>query len=570
MEIPAETPLTGVVPGGMLAFSPDGSRLALTLRGADSKVRLHTRLLGQNQVTPLAGTENASGPFFSPDGEWIGFHADGKLKKISVEGGAAVTLCDAPALTGASWGDDGNIIVALGNTGLWRIPSTGGTPVPVTKLNRGERTHRHPQVLPGSQAVLFTASAGVGPFDDADIDVVSLKTGERKTVEHGGFSPGYLATSNKFGHLVYVHQNTLFAAPFDPDQLTLAGAPRAILDDVNASNGGEFAFAGRPSGSGTFVYLARKVTQAGAPIYWLDRTGRTEPLHAPPPGPYGIPRFSPDGKRLAYSVFSGSGADIWVNDLERNSSYRLSFIAGVNRWAVWTPDGKNIVFQSTNPDTPGLYWIGSDGSDKAQRLTDGKRAEIPYSFSPDGKRLAFWVQPGDGGGDILTAPIEGEPGRGAGGVRLGKPELFLGTPFNERSPAFSPDGRWLAYASNESGSFEVYVRPFPGPGGQWQISAGGGQYPFWSRDGCELVYETLDGRVMAVSCSARGDSFTFNKPRVWSETRVLNLGVAPMYDLAPDGKRIAARLANDEAPSHLTFLLNFFDELRRRVPVGGK
>jgi eukaryotic-like serine/threonine-protein kinase len=187
------------------------------------------------------------------------------------------------------------------------------------------------------------------------------------------------------------------------------------------------------------------------------------------------------------------------------------------------------------------------------------------SVSPDGKRLAFWVLAGNSS-DIFTASIEGDPGRGALGVRLGKPELFLGTAFNERSPAFSPDGQWLAYASNESGSFEVYVRPFPGPVGQWQISTAGGQYPLWSRDGRELVYETLDGRVMAVSYSAKHGSFTFDKPRLWSETRVLNMGVAPMYDLAPDGKRLAARLADDEV-MHLSFLLNFFDELRRRAPV---
>jgi serine/threonine-protein kinase len=284
----------------MLALSPDGSRLALTLRGAGGKALLYTRLLDQNQVTPLVVTENAYFPFFSPDGEWIGFFADGKLKKISVKGGAAVTLCDAPGVGGASWGDDGNIIVALGNTGLWRISSSGGTPVPVTKLNRGEGTHRWPQVLPGSQAVLFTASTGVGPFEDAEIDVVSLKTGERKTVQRGGFSPSYLATSNRTGHLVYLHQRTLFAVPFDPGRLTLAGAPKPILEDVGPGEAaGVFAFAGAPSGTGIFVYLAWKVTEADGPISWLERGGKMEPVHAPP-GSYAIPAFRPtvSGSRI--------------------------------------------------------------------------------------------------------------------------------------------------------------------------------------------------------------------------------------------------------------------------------
>jgi serine/threonine-protein kinase len=217
-----------------------------------------------------------------------------------------------------------------------------------------------------------------------------------------------------------------------------------------------------------------------------------------------------------------------------------------------------------------LYWVRSDGSAEAQRLTDGRLAEWPYSFSPDGKRLAFSGN-GSGGSDIFTVPIEGD----AGHMHFGKPELFLGTPFGEYTPAFSPDGRWLAYTSNESGTFEMYVRSFPGSGGRWQISRGGGRFPLWSRDGRELLFETLDGRVMAVGYSVTGDSFTPGKPRVWSEARLLEAAAMSVYDLAPDGKRLAAILASDEAggqkpPTHLTFLLNFFDELRRRAPAGGK
>jgi serine/threonine-protein kinase len=241
---------------------------------------------------------------------------------------------------------------------------------------------------------------------------------------------------------------------------------------------------------------------------------------------------------------------------------------------VWTPDGKNIVFQSTNAAAPGLYWIRSDGSGEAQRLTDGKLNEVPHSFSPDGKRLAFWQSGNSGSFDIFTAPVEGDPGRGALGVRLGKAELFQGTPFAEVSPAFSPDGRWLAYLSNESGTSEVYVRPFPGPGGKWQISTGGARFPLWSRDGRELLFETLDYRVMAASYTVirqtGGDSFAAGKPRVWTETRLRDLGGYSNYDLAPDGKRLAAMVADDatgdKPPTHLTFLLNFFDELRRRAP----
>jgi Tol biopolymer transport system component len=258
-----------------------------------------------------------------------------------------------------------------------------------------------------------------------------------------------------------------------------------------------------------------------------------------------------------------------VKDLSRGTPSRLSFFAGLNRRPVWTPDGRNIVFRSTNPAAPGLYWIRSDGSGEAQRLTDGKTEALPSSFSPDGKRLAFMANGNSGSEDIFTVPVEGDSVH----VHLGKPELFLGTPFFEGNPMFSPDGRWLAYDSNESGTFEAYVRPFPGPGAKWQVSTDGGSVPLWSRDGRELVYEALDGRVMAVSYTAKGDFFDAEKPRAWSEARLLSVYGGPVYDLAPDGKRLAAILASDEAeklPTHLTFLLNFFDELRRRAQAGGK
>jgi serine/threonine-protein kinase len=565
-EIAGDAPLAGGISGGgLIALSPDGSRLALSLRGVDGKVRLYTRPLDQNQINPLAGTENASIPFFSPDGEWIGFFADGKLKKVSIGGGAVVTLCDAPMPRGASWGDDGNIIAALRNGELSRIPSSGGTPIPVTKLKPGEVSHRWPQVLPGSQIVLFTApSQSPANFEDSNIDVVTLKTGERKTVQHGGFSARFLATSNRTGHLVYLRQHTLFVVPFDPDRLALTGVPTPILEDVSASTGagGEFAFGRSASGSGVFVYVAGK-GQRNAPISGVDSAGKLQLLHAPS-GNYSTPRFSPDGKRLAFSMDSGpAAADIWVKDTDGlTPTQRLTFLPGVNRDPVWAPDGKYIVFDSTNPAAPGMYWIVSDGSREAQRLT-GRPIGRPYSFSPDGRLLAF-TQPSQRElQDIIIAPIEGDPRREPS-LRLGKPELFLE---NARRPAFSPDGHWLAYESEKSGPSDVYVRAFPGPGGQWQVSTGGGTFPRWSRAGHELLFETPDGRVMAAGYTANRDAFITGKPHVWSEIRLLDLGANSNYDLAPNGKILAAMLADDDAPTRVTFLLNFFDELRRRAPA---
>ena len=578
LNIDPDTPLAGVdisvdMRGNLLALSPDGTRLALSLRGADGKVRLHTRLLQQGQAVPLTGTENGYGPFFSPSGEWIGFFADGKLKKIAVGGGAAVTLCNAPVGFGGSWGDDGNIIAALNRWGgLVRIPAAGGTPVQVTKLDPGGSAHRWPQVLPGSEAVIFTALELFSTDrSNANIEVISLRTGERKTLHRGGFFGRYLAEGNGSrgpGHLVYLHQSRAFAVPFHPEKLALAGDAVPILEDVSSSSsaGGDFAFAQ----NGMFVYFAGKAAQTlGRPISWVGSDGpAAQPLHAPLGSYYG-PRFSPDGKRLAFQILTGTGSDIWVKDLDRDTPSQLSFMPGHNHQPVWAPDGKVIVFRSSNATAPGLYAVRADGAGNAKRLTEGKSGELPSSFSPDGKRLVI-TQNGNGdSSDIFTVPVEADTGPGGPGLRLGKPELFVGTPFAEKWPVFSPDGRWLAYESNESGTDEVYVRPFlPPGGGRWLVSAGGGRAPLWSRDGRELLFRALDGRVMATDYVAKGDSFVAGKPRVWTETRIRPSAAYASYDIHPDGKRLAAILAdNDEKlPTHLTFLLNFFDELRRKAP----
>jgi Tol biopolymer transport system component len=555
--------------GAAIALSLDGTRLALTLRGADGKARLYTRLLNQNQVTLLAGTEGAYFPFFSPDGQSIGFGTGGMLKKISVEGGATVTLCDAPNFRGAVWTEDGNIVAALTNRDvLSRVPAAGGTPVPLTKFTPGEISHRWPHLLPDGQTVLFTGNNRAGIYDDATIDAVSVKTGERKTVRRGGYSPHYIppAGGAGSGHLIYQHRSTLFAVPFDPGRLETTGAPAALLEDVNGNiiAGGEFVLAQ----NGTFVYLPGKAA-LGLSISSVDRSGKIEPLYAPLVS-FASPRFSPDGKRLAFSSATAEGEDIWVKDLDRDAPSRLSFLPGQNRWPVWTPDGKNIVFRSTNANAPGMYWIRSDGSGEAQRLTDGKLNETPYSISPDGKRLAFFQAPSQA--DLFTAAIESDPSRGSQGVRLGKAEVFLGTRFSELYPSFSPDGRWMAYASDESGTMEVYARPFPGPGGRWQISSGGGTRPVWSRSGHELLFQSPDRRVISVSYTVKGDLFTTGKTQEWPDVRLAEIGDVATFDLSPDGKHLAALLVvgtEAEKPlTHLMFLLNFFDEVRRRAPAG--
>jgi serine/threonine-protein kinase len=558
------------------AIAPDGTRLAFPVRGPAGKPQLATRLLNQATATLLSGTENAIDPFFSPDSQWIGFFADGKMKKISVQGGAAVTLCDASGTRGASWGEDGWIVLSPTITsGLSRVPEAGGTPQVITKPGeKGEVVHRWPQILPGGQAVLFTGHTVAAAFDNASIEVLSLKTGQWKVVQRGGYFGRYLATSNGAGHLVYVHQGTLFAVGFDLERLEVHGSAVPLLENVagnDAVGAGQYDIAR----DGTLVFLSGKSSTVFTTVAWMESTGKIYPLLASP-ALYLAPRFSPDGKRLALAVGPTGAADIQVYDWQRDTMTRLTFTQR-SIYPVWTPDGKHLVFQSQSSGANSLRWIRADGAGDSQLLLESKGGEPrPYSFSPDGQRLAFAELGMDTGYDLWTLPLDvSDPGH----PKPGKPELFLRTPFDEREPAFSPDGRWIAHSSSESGSNEVYVRPFsggaPSGSGKWQISDGGGLHPIWSRDGRELFYETLDNRIMAATYTARGDSFVPDKPRLWSNTQIMDLFGTGLWnlDLSPDGKRFAVVPRPDaraelKGSVHVTVLLNFFDELRRRVPVG--
>jgi len=534
--------------GTDVILSPDGTRLVYA-----SQRRLFTRRLDQPNAAEIAGTQGAYAPFFSPDGRWVAFFQLGKLEKVSVEGGTPITLCNAPVGMGGSWGTDGNIIAALNTTGaLSRIPSAGGAPTPATDLDRerGEVTHRWPQVLPGAKGVLFTANVTVnGGFETANIEVVSLADHRRKTLVRGGTFGRYLPS----GHLVYVNQGTLFAVPFDPDTLEVRGAAVPVLERV-----GYTAVYGAVqldfSQTGTLVYRSGG-EGALLTVQWLDAAGRTQPLLAKPDA-YTRPSLSPDGTRLAIAT-----SDVWVYDWQRDTMTRLTF--GSPALApFWSPDGRYILFQASG----GMFWTRSDGSGKPQPLIQSKNTVFPWSITADGKRLAFHELNPETGVDLWTVPLEND----GQGLRAGKPEPFLQTPFDEGFPSFSPDGRWLAYASNESGAFQVYVRAFPDKGGKWQVSSSGGTLPEWARNGRELFFRTEDNQIMGASYTVKGDSFVADKPRVWSEKRIANVGILPNYDLAPDGKRIVA-LMPAEAPqgqpaqNQVIFLQNFFDEVRRRT-----
>ncbi len=556
-----------VGPHTTATISPDGRRLAFVVREAGGVEQLATRLLEETNDTLLPGTENASDPFFSPNSQWIGFFADRKMKKISVQGGAAVTLCDAPNGRGASWGADGNIIATLDLTaaaGLFRIPSAGGPPQALTKpATKRDFSDRWPQVLPGGKAVLFTASPFPGDFDDGTIYALSLKTGERKVVQRGGYYGRYLPS----GHLVYVHQGTLLAAPFDLERLEVRGRPEPLVEDVAGDptyGAGQFEF----SDTGAFVYLSGKSARQ-YPISWVDGGGRMRALLSAP-NLYLTPRFSPDGKRLAFSVALKT---LQIYEWQRDATTKLPSSQPFANSPVWSPDGSHIAFATQNVDASmSLQWVRSDGARSAQELLSSNNSLRPYSFSPDSKRLAFSEESPETGPDLWTLPLDlTDPEQ----PNPGKPEPFLKTPARELEPAFSPDGHWIAYQSQESNVPEIQVRPFPGPGGKWLISRG--VHPIWSRNGRELFYEDpADRRIWEVMYTAKADTFIANKPRLWSEAQLQEPNIQFWnLDLAPDGKRFAVfprpEFADGRKGSvHVVVLLNFFDELRRRVPVSGK
>ncbi len=553
-------------PGTFLTISPDGTRLVLQVFDQTAhQYILASRRLDESRFTPIAGTEDPASPFFSPDGQWIAFLGAGKLRKIPVQGGAPVVLCSAENFASGAWGDDGNIIAALHQMGgLSRISSGGGTPAAVTELAKSEIMHRWPQVLPGSDAVIFTAYTGGGP-EDANIDALSFKTHQRKTLVRGGEMAKYVAGQNGEGYLIYLHQSALLAVAFDPRKLATTGTAQPILDDVRAlgqTYRGDFDI----SRTGTLVYLSGNGEPARS-IFWLDPTGKTEPLH-PAPGLYNGLQFSPDGKRLVFGMGDVlANEDLWIQDLERDTSVRLTSLGGVSHSPLWSPDGKYILFAHMPNDS--VYRVHSDGAGDPQQLAKVETATFPSSITPDGKRVAFVTGNPFTGMEIFTAPFEDTPDH----PLLGKMEPFLRAP-GFPMPAFSPDGRWLAYSSSETGNSEIYVRPYPGPGGKVAISSAGGGFPIWSPKTHQLFFISQRG-IMVADYTATGDSFTPGKPRPWSPRSILlNYGGGPFqpYALAPDGKRFAVMLYPDgtterQSRLDLTFLLNFADELRRRLPT---
>ena len=559
VPLPPNEQLTGAI-GTILALSLDGTQLAYV---AGSSQRIYLRAFDTLEAKPLTGTEGAPSPFFSPDGQWIGFFAGGKLKKVAVSGGAVLTLCDAGTPRGGAWGANDTIVFAPTNSGsLSQVSAAGGAPQPLTKLKEGEINHRWPQFLPDGKTILY--AIGPGGSDDAQIAAYRLDTGEQKVLIRGGTYPRYVPT----GHLVYYRAGTIMAVPFDSARLEVRGTPAPAIEGVMSTTanigGAQFSI----SNTGSLVYVpGRSQAVTESTLVWVDRKG-TEQLLPAPPRSYRNLRLSPDGRQAALDITEAGKLDIWLYDLMRDTLTRLTF-EGISNFPVWTPDGKRVAYRSQRAGLHNIFWKPADGSGGEERLTTvGVINQTPQSFSPDGRTLVYFTQDPQTGFDLWMLSLRGER----------KPQPFLQTPFNERAAWLSPDGRWLAYVSDESGRNEVYVRPFPGAGGKWQISTDGAAEVAWSPKGNELFYRTGEQRekMMVVDIQTQ-PSFSAGKPRqLFEGPYASNVAAGPFsadYSIAPDGQRflmLKPVQSAEAAPTQINVVLNWFEELKQKVPVGKK
>ncbi len=527
-----------------LALSPDGRDLVY-VGVRDGVQQLYRRPMGQLDASPIPGTDGAMTPFFSPDGEWVAFFADSELKKVPVQGGPAMTLCDVRDPHGGTWGSEGTIVISAEHN-LHRISAGGGALQTVTSPPEDGEESLWPHFLPDGKAVLFTVWNG--SLTNAQVAVRSLETGEQTLLVNGTF-PRYAPT----GHIVFAREVSLWAVPFDANRLEVTGSPTALVEGVRRGNIGLANFTHAVDGS--LIYMPGELEFEGT-LVWVYRNGVVEPLPAPPRA-YITPRLSPDGKRLATIVAGAAGlwdtGDIWVYDTERGTSTRLTF-TGDNRYPCWTPDAKRIAFASSRNGVQNIFWKAANETSEVEQLTTGELNRRHPDISPDGKLLAFHEYHPLRIQDIWVQPLDGER----------KAQPLLQTPFAEAVARFSPDGRWLAYVSDESGRNEIYVMSYPGPGGRWQISTTGGSGPVWARNGRELFYANGD-QMMAVDITADED-FTAGNPKLLFEDRGMPLGAAANYDVSLDGERFVM-VQPQPAGRQLNVVLNWFEELKRLVPT---
>jgi serine/threonine protein kinase/Tol biopolymer transport system component len=538
-----------------LDVSPDGKQFVYsTPKG------LYLRSVNELNAKLIAGTEGiVAQPFFSPDGKSIGYFSvtDRQLKKISTSGGAPVTLCAVNQLVGAWWGADNNIVYGQLPGDMMKVSANGGTPQSLVKMK--SEVPIFPQILPDGKSVLYTAAASTNQFRTM---VQSPKLAEPKELFAGG-AARYLPT----GHIVYMlpTNNNLFAVAFDADKLEVKGGPVPIVEGVIQAS---------VSDAGTLVYIpggtTSGATQSGRTLVWVNREGKEEPLGTPPNN-YMYPKISPNGREIALSVAeeSSGSVDIWIWDIVRKNLTKLTFDKKLALPPIWTLDGKRIVYWSDHevPDTGAMYWKPADGTGQAEKLGSAPdRRLLPYAWSSDGKTLVLNEVIKQTTVDLGIFAMEG--------TRTRKP--LLATEYVESQPEISSDGRWIAYASDESGRIEIYVRPFPEVNkGKWQASTSGGNSPLWSPDGRELFYLSEDNSVMSIAVETK-PTLSLGTPRVLFRSTNVGFSITggTPWDISPDGKRFLMMKPpastggqSAEQPGKINIVLNWLEELKQRVPV---
>jgi Tol biopolymer transport system component len=553
ITLPLGQQMAGMENGPAVALSPDGTHLAYIARQGGIQ-QIYLRAMDSLEAKPIPGTEGAVIPFFSPDGQWVGYFAGQKLKKVSVSGGSALTIGDATFPHGASWGRQGVIAFSPSiGTSLKQVPDGGGTPQLLTRLEKGEVNQRWPEFLHDGKAVLFTGAPTNASWTNAQVAAQSVGTGERRNLIQAGTQPRYAAS----GQLVYAQGGSLMAVPFDPQRLAVIGTAVPVLEGVlqsPSSGAAQYSL----SATGSLIYIPGGVQADQRRLVWVTRNGAEQPVAAPARA-YVYPRLSPDGQRVGVGITEEETQN-WLYDFSRETLTRFTFGGSVNQNAVWTPDGKWIAIQSNREGPLNIFWQRADGSGGLEHLITSEYDNFPVSWSPDGQLLAFAEVHPTTGYDIWVLRMSDR-----------KAQPFLRTPFNESNPRFSPDGRWLAYISDESGRFEIYVQPYPGPGGKWQISTEGGAEPMWNPNGRELFYRS-GGKMMAVDIATQ-PSFASGKPRMLFEGQYSPApGATPNYDVSPDGQRflMLKPVEQAQAATQIVVVQNWFEELKQKVPTGKK
>jgi serine/threonine-protein kinase len=538
-----------------VATSRDGTRIAYAVAGGqNSSAGIVLRMLDQFDGRVVPGTEGGAFPLFSPDGQWIAYGdiSDQKIKKIPISGGTSIALCEGSLQSGGTWSDEG-VIVFPSAKGLMRVAADGGVPQSLTTLDsaKAETGHVRPQFLPGGRRLLFTVmtQGGNPQFAVKDLD----KSGYQ-IVARGGTNGQYVAS----GHLTFARGTTLFAMPFDLSRLEVTGGEVPVVEDLSVIGPPGMADYS-VSTSGVLAYFSSPVS-SGTTLAWADRAGQVKDLPGRSRQLWGTGRLSPDGRLVANGISNDkSGRDVWTFDVERGTLTRLSFggSTDTNDFPIWTPDGRRVIYSGNVESKHGLYAVPADASARPTELFATESAATPRSVTPDG-RMLIYSEPGpDKRLRLMIVPLPG-----GGSSEQPKP-IHPDAAGAEVDGAVSPDGRWIAYESTESGGNEVYVQPFPGPGPKTRISLDGGSTPRWSRDGRELFYwaRIPIAKLMVVDVVSSPD-FRAGAPR-----ELFRQPSTTTWDVTSDRNRFLVELSARSSGSTLAIVTNWFEELRRRAPA---